>query len=139
MSTPSTSLRRDLARDLVVDMLAERLTDLETSTGTLMSNVGIGDRQFLLSRTRDAMMVRAATSPGREAECVSALASELQRAALYGFTDVESFSVRNSMSAPLSTSSSPPVRRQPTRNMPANMYAITSMAAHSLRRNSITR
>lgn len=82
-------LRRDLARDLVVDMLAERLTDLETSTGTLMSNVGIGDRQFLLSRTRDAMMVRAATSPGREAECVNALASELQRAALYGFTDVE--------------------------------------------------
>lgn len=82
-------LRRDLARDLVVDMLAERLTDLETSTGTLMSNVGIGDRQFLLSRTRDAMMVRAATSPGREAECVNALASELQRAAIYGFTDVE--------------------------------------------------
>lgn len=82
-------LRRDLARNLVVDMLAERLTDLETSTGTLMSNVGIGDRQFLLSRTRDAMMVRAATSPGREAECVNALASELQRAALYGFTDVE--------------------------------------------------
>lgn len=82
-------LRRDLARDLVVDMLAERLTDLETATGTLMSNVGIGDRQFLLSRTRDAMMVRAATSPGREAECVNALASELQRAALYGFTDVE--------------------------------------------------
>lgn len=82
-------LRRDLARDLVVDMLAERLTDLETSTGTLMSNVGVGDRQFLLSRTRDALMVRASTSPGKEIECVNALAAELQRAALYGFTDVE--------------------------------------------------
>lgn len=82
-------LRRELARDLVVDMLAERLTDLETSTGTLMSNVGIGDRPFLLSRTRDALMVRAATSPGREAECVSAIAAELRRAARHGFTDVE--------------------------------------------------
>lgn len=82
-------LRRELARDLVVDMLAERLTDLETSTGTLMSNVGIGDRQFLLSRTRDALMVRAGTSPGREAECVNAIAAELRRAARHGFTDVE--------------------------------------------------
>lgn len=82
-------LRRELARDLVVDMLAERLTDLETSTGTLMSNVGIGDRQFLLSRSRDALMVRAATTTGREAECVNALAAELRRAALYGFTDTE--------------------------------------------------
>ncbi|MDE6345209.1 MAG: insulinase family protein [Muribaculaceae bacterium] len=82
-------LRRELARDLVVDMLAERLTDLETSTGTLMSNVGIGDRQFLLSRSRDALMVRAVTTTGREAECVNALAAELRRAALYGFTDTE--------------------------------------------------
>lgn len=82
-------LRRDLARDLVVAMLAERFTDLETATGTLMSNVGIGDRSFLLSRTRDALTVRAATVPGREAECVGALAAELQRAALFGFTPVE--------------------------------------------------
>ena len=82
-------LRRELARDLVVDMLAERLTDLETATGTLMNAVAIGDRQFLLSRSRDALMVRAATSTGREEECVNALASELQRAAIHGFTDVE--------------------------------------------------
>lgn len=82
-------LRRDLARDLVVDMLAERLTDLETASGTLMSNVGIGDRNFLLSRSRKALMVRAATSPGRETECVTALAAELQRAARHGFTLVE--------------------------------------------------
>lgn len=88
-SNTIVELRHDLTRNLVVDMLAERLTDLETSTGTLMSNVGIGDRQFLLSRSRNAMMVRAATSTGREAECVNALASELQRAALHGFTATE--------------------------------------------------
>ncbi len=82
-------LRRDLARDLVVDMLAGRLTDLETSTGALMSNVGIGDRQFLLSRSRNALMVRALTSVGREAECVNAIAAELQRAALHGFSATE--------------------------------------------------
>ncbi|MCM1032493.1 MAG: insulinase family protein [Odoribacter sp.] len=82
-------LRRDLARDLVVDMLAERLTDLETSTGTLMSNVAIGDRQFMLSRSRDALIVRAMTSTGREAECLAAIAAELQRAAMYGFTETE--------------------------------------------------
>lgn len=82
-------LRRGLARDLVADMLAERLTDLETSTGTLMSNVGIGDRHFLLSRSREALMVRASTSPGREMECVNALAGELRRAALHGFTATE--------------------------------------------------
>ena len=82
-------LRRALARDLVADMLAERLTDLETSTGTLMSSVGIGDRHFLLSRSREALMVRASTSPGRETECVNALAAELRRAALHGFTATE--------------------------------------------------
>lgn len=82
-------LRRDMARDLVASMLAERFTDLETSTGTLMSNVGVGDRSFLLSRQKDALMVRAATTPGREAECINTLAAELQRAAKYGFTPVE--------------------------------------------------
>lgn len=82
-------LRRGLARDLVVDMLAERLTDLETSAGTMMSNVGVGDRQFLLSRSCDALMVRAVTSVGREAECVNAIAAELQRAAVHGFTATE--------------------------------------------------
>ncbi|MCM1292264.1 MAG: insulinase family protein [Bacteroides sp.] len=82
-------LRNDLARYLVTDMLAERLTDLETATGSLMSNVGIGDRAFLLSHSCDALMVRAATSLGRETECVAALATELQRAAKFGFTDIE--------------------------------------------------
>lgn len=82
-------LRRELTHDLVVDMLAERYTDLETATGTLMNAVGIGDRSFLLSRQQKALMVRAATSPGREAECVNALAAELQRAAIHGFTPIE--------------------------------------------------
>lgn len=82
-------LRRDLARDLAVGMLAERFDDLEREKGTLFSNVGVGDRSFLLSRQREALMVRAGTATGHEAECVNAIASELQRAALYGFTEVE--------------------------------------------------
>lgn len=82
-------LRRDMAKELVTSMLAERLTDLENATGTLMCHVGIGDRQFLLSRTCEALMVRASTSPGREADCVNAIAAELQRAAVHGFTPTE--------------------------------------------------
>lgn len=89
VSNTILELRREATASLVTDMLAERLTDLETATGSLMSNVAIGDRPFMLSRSQKALLVRAATSTGREAECVTALASELQRAARFGFTPVE--------------------------------------------------
>lgn len=89
LSNTIVALRRQAASELVTAMLAERLTDLETASGSLMSNVGVGDRNFLLARTCKALMLRAATSAGREAECVAALAAELQRAARFGFTDTE--------------------------------------------------
>ena len=82
-------LRRDLAADLVTSMLVERMDDLENRDDALLSNIGVGEMGFLLTRSQRALMVRAMTAPAREAEAVGLLAAELQRAALHGFTDVE--------------------------------------------------
>ena len=93
--TPATDLntiaelRRDLAADLVTTMLMERLDDIESQPGSPAANIGIGEMPFLLTRSQRALMLRTMASPTREAEAVSLLATELQRAALHGFSDVE--------------------------------------------------
>lgn len=82
-------LRRDIASQLVVSMLVERFDDLENRDDALLSNIGIGEMGFLLTRSQRALMVRGMVAPAREAEAVALLAAELQRAARHGFTETE--------------------------------------------------
>lgn len=82
-------LRRDLASSLVTSMLAERFDELEQNPASPFSNIGVGDMKFLLSRTKQALLVRGQAKPGREAESVSALASEVKRASQHGFLPSE--------------------------------------------------
>lgn len=82
-------LRRSVASDLAMSMLAERLDEIENSADAPFTNLGIGDRSFVMSRRQPALFMRVTPKPGREAEAISTVAAELQRAARFGFTPSE--------------------------------------------------
>ncbi len=82
-------LRHDLARSLVTAMLVDRFEDIEQDPKAPFYNIGIGDMKFLLSRTKQALLMRANAKPSRETECVARFATELKRAAKHGFLPSE--------------------------------------------------
>lgn len=82
-------LRHELASDLVISMLAERFDEIEERPDAPFTNMGLRDRNFFMSRTRPALMIRATAKPGCEQKTVSLIATELQRAARHGFTPGE--------------------------------------------------
>lgn len=83
------AMQRDAVRDMVASMLVDRIDAREELPDVPFSNVGVGDRHFLLSRGQDALMIRANTIPGREIETVNYFAGELKRAADRGFQESE--------------------------------------------------
>lgn len=83
-------VRNEYIRSLITNMLVERLDAIENTPGCPWTNLGIGDRQFLLSGTRDALMFRAtATDADAARSALNIFNTELLRAALHGFTGTE--------------------------------------------------
>lgn len=82
-------LRFDAVRSLVCDMLVGRFNAREEKADVPYSNLGIGDRKFLLSRGKQALMLRANAFPGRVEDVVTVLSEELKRAADRGFLESE--------------------------------------------------
>lgn len=82
-------LRERYIMEIAAAMLAERFDEAERADGAPLTNTGTGDVKFLLSRNPRAWTVRATARPGREKECVSAIASEVKRAADKGFLETE--------------------------------------------------
>lgn len=82
-------LRRDAMASLVSSMLAERLTEVEKADNSPVTSLAVGDRSFLLSRTQRALVVRAPSKNGRAVDAVTAIATELKRAAAHGFLSTE--------------------------------------------------
>ncbi len=83
-------VKRDYIRRLISSMLVDRLDAIETSPDCPWSNLGIGDRKFLLSSSRDALMLRATCSDDSAArQTLRILDTELLRAAIHGFTPSE--------------------------------------------------
>ncbi|MDE5750054.1 MAG: insulinase family protein, partial [Duncaniella sp.] len=83
-------LRRAYIRSLVGDMLVERFDLLEETPGCPWTNLGIGIQKFLLSGTRNALMLRATAFDADGARAaLTAINTELLRAALHGFTETE--------------------------------------------------
>lgn len=82
-------LRRSIAADLVTAMLVDRMDEIENAPDSPISNIGIGETGMLLTRSQRALLIRGMAAPSREADAVAAVATELQRAALHGFTSVE--------------------------------------------------
>lgn len=83
-------VRRDYVRALVCDMLVERFDALENQPGATWTNLGIGIRNFLLSGSRTALMLRATAFDADGArKALTAFNTELLRAAMHGFTETE--------------------------------------------------
>lgn len=83
-------VRRDYMRALVTDMLVERLDALENTPDCPWSNLGIGLQKFLLSGTRDALMLRGTAYDAEHTRrALDILNTELLRASIHGFTDTE--------------------------------------------------
>ena len=83
-------VRRDYIRALVCDMLVERFDALEETPDCPWTGLGIGLQKFLLSGTRNALMLRATAFDAENTRrAISTLDTELLRAALHGFTDTE--------------------------------------------------
>lgn len=89
LSNTIAALREDAVKNMVVTMLAERLTEVENADNSPISATAIGDMKFLLSRSQQALMMRTPVKKGRAADAVTSLASELKRAAAYGFLETE--------------------------------------------------
>ena len=83
-------VRADYVRSLIVRMLVERLDALENDPSCPWSRLGIGDQRFLLSGTRDALMLRATARSAADARrALTVFNTELLRAARHGFTETE--------------------------------------------------
>ena len=89
LSNTIAALREDAVKNMVVTMLAERLTEVENADNSPISATAIGDMKFLLSRSQQALMMRTPVKKGRTADAVTSFASELKRAAAYGFLETE--------------------------------------------------
>lgn len=80
----------DYMRELIVSMLVERFDALEQDPDCPWSNLGIGDQRFILSGTRDALMLRATAADGEKArKAMDIFNHTLRQAALHGFTESE--------------------------------------------------
>lgn len=83
-------VRRDYIRSLVSDMLVERFDALEETPDCPWTNLGIGLQKFLLSGSRNALMLRAtAFDADKVRKAISVFNTELLRASLHGFTETE--------------------------------------------------
>ncbi len=83
-------VRRDYMRSLVCDMLVERFDALEGTLDCPWTNLGIGIQKFLLSGTRNALMLRAVSFDAEGARrALTIFNTELLRASMHGFTDTE--------------------------------------------------
>lgn len=82
-------LRERYMADVAGAMLAERFDGIENDPDSPFSNLGTGDTKFILARDPRAWVVRAQAKTGRENDCVKVFATELKRAARYGFLNTE--------------------------------------------------
>jgi zinc protease len=78
-------IRNDIIKELVSNMLVERFDIAEEDSLAPFSNLGIGDSKFIIANSRKALMLRGQVKNGRIADCVTAYARELKRAAAQGF------------------------------------------------------
>lgn len=89
LSNTIVELRNEVMSGIVAEMLAERFDEIEQSPDSPFSNVGIGDRSFLLASNTPALLLRAQAKNGNAEGTVATFASELKRAAVHGFTPTE--------------------------------------------------
>ena len=83
-------LRHDYIRTLAVGMLRSRMADVVLQPGSPMTHVGIVDRNYMLSKTKQALHFIATATDGAHASATMTwIAREVRRAVEHGFTEGE--------------------------------------------------
>lgn len=82
-------MRRDVASSMAMSMLAERFDEIQQSDDAPFTNLGIGDRNFVMARVQPAVFMRVVPKPGREKDVIALINTELQRVSRHGFTQSE--------------------------------------------------
>ena len=86
---------------LVTHILAERFADFKQQPDAPFTHVGVADRKFLLSSTRQALQFTALSKAGQAEKTMEVIAREVNRATTFGFTDTELRRARLSYTAAL--------------------------------------
>ena len=82
-------LRNDYLTYLVTHMLSARFADLKQEPDAPFTHVGVGDRQYILSKSRDALQFNAIGKSGMAEQAMQWMAREVKRATEHGFTEGE--------------------------------------------------
>ena len=87
---PTTAfIRNDYLKSVVAAMFSARFDDLKKEPDAPFTNVRAADRDFMISKTRQAFQITAITKSGMAMRSVMAVEREVNRALRYGFTDGE--------------------------------------------------
>ncbi len=81
--------RNDYLTYLVTNMLSARFADLKQEPDAPFTHVGVGDRQYIMSKTRDALQFNAISKSGMAEKTMQWMAREVKRVTEHGFTEGE--------------------------------------------------
>ena len=81
--------RNDYLTFLVTNMLSARFADLKQEAEAPFTHVGVADRKYILSKTRDALQFNAISKSGKAEMTMQWMAREVKRATEHGFTEGE--------------------------------------------------
>jgi len=82
-------LRDDYLKRVVCSMMTSRFNDLKQDPKAPFTHVGVTDRNYIISKTRNAFQLIAMSKEGQGDQTMQWLAREVNRASKYGFTDGE--------------------------------------------------
>ena len=82
-------LRNDYLNYLVGTILTERFGDLKKAADAPFTHVAVGDRNFMMCRTRKALQLNGISKSGEARRTMQWMAREVNRAVRYGFTEGE--------------------------------------------------
>ena len=88
-------LRNDYLNFAVTTMLNGRFVDLKQLPEAPFTHVSVTDRDYLISRTRQALQFTALSKSGQAASTMQWMAREVKRATEHGFTEAEMLRARN--------------------------------------------
>ncbi len=82
-------LRNDYLNYAVTTMLSQRFADLKQVPDAPFTHVGVADRNYLISKTRQALQLTALSKSGQAEGTMQWMSREVNRATRHGFTESE--------------------------------------------------
>lgn len=85
----TAGLRNDYLKSVIATMMRARFEDLAKDSLAPFTRVIATDRDYMISKTRQAFQLVASAKAGRETQCMEWMEREVNRALTHGFTDGE--------------------------------------------------